>query len=228
MRGKKWRMGRGWRGGGGGTSWQECWRWGVRGAGALGGKEAELLAGREALEGLSRHTARNNLNVKHKTLSKIFCCLYALPSKDNLNVNYKRNFTQIVFQNIGVEGFPCYKSVIRAVGLHNVGCPCEQVELEGVQAERFGIWNSFKQFIFQVLLHLRVALPGLSLVCKRGFRQVPLSTFIITKNLIINQETPTNNCLTGSVNFISSFHLKLCGGRQARDGKVVSEFRINK
>ena len=144
MRGKKWRMGRGWRGGGGGTSWQECWRWGVTGAGALGGKEVELLAGREALEGLSRHTARNNLNVKHKTLSTIFCCLYALPSKDNLNVNYKRNFTQIVFQNIGVEGFPCYKSVIRAVGLHNVGCPCEQVELEGVQAERSCVWNSFQ------------------------------------------------------------------------------------
>ena len=55
----------------------------------------------------------------------------------NSNFNYKGNFTQIVFQNIWVEGFPRYKSVIRAIGLHNVGCPGEQVEFKGVQAERF-------------------------------------------------------------------------------------------
>ena len=70
MRAKIWRRERGWKGGGGGTSWQECWRWGVRVAGAPEGKEAELPSGREALEGLSRHRARSNLICQHKALSQ--------------------------------------------------------------------------------------------------------------------------------------------------------------
>ena len=90
----------------------------MRVAEAPEGKEAGLPVGREVLEGLSRHRAKSNLNLRH------------------LTQNSKHNFTQIVLQNIGVEGLPRYKSVIRTVGLHNVGRPGEEVELEGVQAER--------------------------------------------------------------------------------------------
>ena len=89
----------------------------MRGAEAPEGKEAELPAGREAVEELSRHRAKSNLNFHH------------------LTPNSQKMFTQIVLQNIGVEGFSCNQSVIRTVGLHNVGCPCEQVKLKGVQAE---------------------------------------------------------------------------------------------
>ena len=60
----------------------------MRVAEAPEGKEAELPAGREALEGLSRHRAKSNLSSQH------------------LTQNSKNNFTQIVLQNIGVEGFP--------------------------------------------------------------------------------------------------------------------------
>ena len=119
----------------------------MRGAEAPEGKEAELPAGREAVEELSRHRAKSNLNFHH------------------LTPNSQKMFTQIVLQNIGVEGFPRYQSVIRAVGLHNVGRPGEEVELEGVQAEKFhcllsipalqffrlkdfNVWNLCRQYSF--------------------------------------------------------------------------------